>query len=110
VDGAVYAQPLWVANLSLSGVSHNVVFIATQHDSLYAFDADANLCVQLWMVSLIDTNHGGTSGCHAAHEDSHGKYLFAVSFRNHVWWAIWQAADRQVNGAHCLIQGSRKLA
>jgi IPT/TIG domain len=60
VDGAIYAQPLWVANLTISGVQHNVVFVATQHDSLYAFDADANPCVQLWHVSLIDTNHGGT--------------------------------------------------
>jgi hypothetical protein len=62
VDGAIYTQPLWVANLSVSGVKHNVVFVATQHDSLFAFDADANPCVQLWTVSLIDTNHGGTGG------------------------------------------------
>jgi IPT/TIG domain len=62
VDGAVYAQPLWVANLAVGGVKHNVVFVATQHDSLFAFDADANPCVQLWTISLIDTNHGGTSG------------------------------------------------
>jgi hypothetical protein len=39
-----------------------VVFVATQHDSLFAFDADANPCVQLWSVSLIDTLHGGTVG------------------------------------------------
>ncbi|MGP8114774.1 MAG: hypothetical protein ACLQFT_20695, partial [Steroidobacteraceae bacterium] len=59
-DGAIYAQPLWVANLTVNGAQHNVVFVATQHDSLYAFDADANPCVQLWKVSLIDTVHGGT--------------------------------------------------
>ncbi len=62
VDGAVYAQPLWVANLSIAGVSHNVVFVATAHDSLYAFDADAAPCQLLWKVSLIDAQHGGTSG------------------------------------------------
>jgi hypothetical protein len=62
VDGAVYAQPLWVANLAIGGGKHNVVFVATQHDSLYAFDADANPCVQLWHVSLIDSTHGGTTG------------------------------------------------
>ena len=62
VDGAIYAQPLWVANLMIAGAQHNVVFVATQHDSLYAFDADANPCVQLWSVSLIDSAHGGTSG------------------------------------------------
>jgi len=62
VDGAVYAQPLWVANLTVGGTKRNVVFIATQHDSLFAVDADASPCVQLWQASLIDTGHGGTGG------------------------------------------------
>ena len=62
VDSAIYAQPLWVAGLNVNGVQHNVIFVATQHDSLYAFDADANPCVQLWTVSLIDSSHGGTGG------------------------------------------------
>jgi hypothetical protein len=62
VDGGVYAQPLWVANLNVGGAVHNVVFVATQHDTLYAFDADANPCTQLWKVSLIDTAHGGAAG------------------------------------------------
>jgi len=61
VDGAVYAQPLWVANLTVGGARHNVVFVATDH-SLYAFEADTNPCVQLWQVSLIDAGHGGTAG------------------------------------------------
>jgi hypothetical protein len=60
VDGAVYAQPLWVANLTVGGARHNVVFVATEHDSLYAFDADAASCQQLWHVSLIDASHGGS--------------------------------------------------
>jgi len=62
VDGAVWAQPLWVANLSIGGSPHNVIFVATAHDSLYAFDADAAPCTTLWQVSLIDASHGGTSG------------------------------------------------
>jgi Putative Ig domain len=62
VDGAVYAQPLWVANLTVSGARHNVVFVATEHDSLFAFDADTAPCVKLWQVSLIDTAHGGGAG------------------------------------------------
>ena len=60
VDGAVYTQPLWVPGVSINSVLHNVIYVATQHDSVYAFDADANPCVQLWKVSLIDTLHGGT--------------------------------------------------
>ncbi len=62
VDGAVYAQPLWIANVTVNGAKHNVVFVATQHDSLYAFDADSNPCVQLWHSNLIDSAHGGLSG------------------------------------------------
>ena len=60
VDGAIYAQPLWVANLTVNGANHNVVFVATQHDGLFAFDADSVPCATLWTVSLIDAAHGAT--------------------------------------------------
>ena len=60
VDGAIYGQPLWVANVSVAGAKHNVVIVATQHDSLYALDGDASPCTQLWHVNLIDAAHGGT--------------------------------------------------
>jgi hypothetical protein len=62
VDGAVYTQPLWIHGLSIGGGIHNVIFVATQHDSAYAFDADASPCVTYWHVNLLDTLHGGTSG------------------------------------------------
>lgn len=61
-DGAIYAQPLWVAGVTVNGAPHNVVYVATEHDSLYAFDADASPCQKLWSVSLIDTAHGGNAG------------------------------------------------
>jgi Putative Ig domain len=62
VDGAVYAQPLWVADVTVNGAPHNVVYVATAHDGLYAFDADASPCEPLWQASLIDSSHGGTAG------------------------------------------------
>jgi hypothetical protein len=62
VDGAIYAQPLWVANVTIGGALHNVVFVATEHDGLFAFDADSTSCTLLWTVSLIDAAHGGTPG------------------------------------------------
>jgi hypothetical protein len=62
VDGAIYAQPLWVAGVTISGAKHNVVYVATEHDGLWAFDADANPCQKLWSVSLIDQAHGGNAG------------------------------------------------
>jgi hypothetical protein len=62
VDGAVYTQPLWVPGLSIAGGTHNVTFVATQHDTIFAFDADANPCVTYWQQNLLDTPHGGTAG------------------------------------------------
>ena len=38
-DGKVYAQPLYVPDLTLRGAVHDVIIVATEHDSLYAFDA-----------------------------------------------------------------------
>ena len=62
VDGAVYAQPLWMRGISIGGGIHNVIVVATQHDSAYVFDADANPCVMYWHANLLDTLHGGSAG------------------------------------------------
>jgi hypothetical protein len=54
IDGYAYAQPLYVPNLTIPEKGpHNVIFVATEKDSVFAFDADANPCVQLWQTSLI---------------------------------------------------------
>jgi len=63
VPGYVYAQPLYVANLMMSdGLTHNVLFVATESDFVYAFDADANPCQLLWTASMLDPTHGAAAG------------------------------------------------
>src|SRR5215469_9072260 len=51
VDGFIFAQPLYLPGVTLTTVGkHNVLVVATAHDSVYAFDADTG--AQLWKVSL----------------------------------------------------------
>lgn len=54
VDGWVFAQPLYMAGLTINGNTHNVVFVATEHDSVYAFDADTSGAA-LWKRSFLAT-------------------------------------------------------
>ena len=60
VDGQVYAQPLYVPGVTINGGVHNVVIIATENDSVYAYDADSSSAVLLWKTkaSLVDAAHG----------------------------------------------------
>ena len=61
VDGQIFAQPLYAANVTIGNVTHDVVYVATEHDSVYAFDAHANNCQILWQVSFIDPAAGVTT-------------------------------------------------
>ena len=64
VDGQIYAQPLVVANLQIVGKgTHTVVYVATENDSVYAFDGNNNTgsnANPLWQVSFIDPAKGIT--------------------------------------------------
>jgi hypothetical protein len=52
VDGQLYAQPLFIPQLAIGGAKRNVVFAATENDTVYAFDADGTQTTPLWFVSL----------------------------------------------------------
>jgi uncharacterized protein YjdB len=54
VDGYAYAEPLIMSNVTINGGTHNVLYVATEHDDVYAFDSDTG--TQLWHVSLLQAN------------------------------------------------------
>ena len=60
VDGQVYAQPLYVSGVGINGAQHNVLYVATMDNSVFAFDADApQSAAPLWQVSLGPTVPSG---------------------------------------------------
>ena len=71
VDGQVLAQPLYIPNLAVNGAAHNVVFVATEHDSVYALDADVP-AAPLWQASLLDAAHGAAAGATSDPESDTG--------------------------------------
>jgi hypothetical protein len=61
VDGHVYAQPLYIPGVTINGATHNVLIVATENDSVYAFDADSKT-PPLWQASMVDSAHGAVTG------------------------------------------------
>jgi hypothetical protein len=59
VDGAAYAQPLYIPSVSVAGATHNVLYVATMSDRLYAFDADRP-GAPLWMRDFTNEAAGVT--------------------------------------------------
>jgi hypothetical protein len=130
VDGIIVAQPLYARNILMNdGLTHNVVFVATQHNTVYAFDADGGLnsaASPLWSVSL---NDGGTSdpisdyGCTGTHYTEIGimgtpvinaakTTLYVVaktlngSVRNFSLHALNLATGADLSGSPVIITGS----
>lgn len=69
VDSTMYAQPLYVPGLTMGdGNVHNVLFLSTENDTVYAFDADSNTGANakpLWKITLLDSAHGAGAGATA---------------------------------------------
>jgi hypothetical protein len=66
VDGKVDAEPLYLANVNAGG-TRNVLYVATEHDSVYAFDADSG--AQIWKKSLLGSGET-TSDDHSCNQIS----------------------------------------
>ena len=60
VDGYAYAEPLIMSGVTIGGAKHNVLYVATENDSVYAFDADTG--TQLWKVSLLQSGETPLTG------------------------------------------------
>jgi hypothetical protein len=54
VDGAVYAQPLYVRGVTIQGILRNVLYVVTMNDRVYAFDADRASSSPLWMTDFTN--------------------------------------------------------
>jgi hypothetical protein len=53
LDGWAFGQPLYAANVNINGALHNVVYVATMHDIVYAYDADNRQSAPLWQSNLL---------------------------------------------------------
>ena len=60
VDGGVWGQPLYLNGITISGKAHNVLFVTTSNDSVYAFDADTGS--QLWKTTFLSTGVTAVAG------------------------------------------------
>jgi hypothetical protein len=103
VDGYIVGQPLYLPGVQFpDGTTHNVAYVATQHDSVFAFDADQNL-PPLWMTSYIDPSAGITSvpisafGCPGTNFTEVG--IMSTPVIDPVKGTIYVVAKTEENGA-----------
>jgi outer membrane protein assembly factor BamB len=64
VDGKVDAEPLYLANVTVGGQMHNLLYVATAHDSVYAFDADSG--TQIWETSIVGSGETTSDNHHCS--------------------------------------------
>ena len=107
-DGYIVGQPLYLSEVLFpDGSTHNVVYIATQHDSVYAFDADSSLddnAAPLWYTSFINPAAGITSvpisdhGCTGTHFSEVG--ITSTPVIDAVAGTLYVVAKTLENGTH----------
>ncbi len=79
LDDQMYAQPLIVSDLNISGSNNNVVFAATVNNTVYAYDADnATVTAPFWQINLTENgmrppNHTDVGGACGTYNDFGGK-------------------------------------
>jgi len=103
LDGYSFGQPLYLANLQFSDGLHNVVYVATENDSVYAFDADGKTASPLWKVNFTNTAAGITTvpcadvdGCYIGPNIG----ITATPVIDSANRAIWVMARTKENGAY----------
>jgi hypothetical protein len=113
VDSFIYGQPLYVSNLQISGGTHNVVFVATENNSIYAFDADNKSSAPLWHT-VVDVPVPCASTLPIAKSECNLVYLTpgvgitSTSVIDPVQGAIYVVARTNPNNAGKFWQGIHK--
>ena len=93
VEGLVDAEPLYVSQLKIRGAKHNVVFVVTEHDLAYAFDADT--FQRLWMVSLLgpDETPSDDRGCGQVRPEIGVTSTPAIDLRSRIMYVVAMSKD-----------------
>jgi hypothetical protein len=106
VDGYLYADPLYVSQLAIAGRgTFNVVFAASEHDSVYAFDADGVVTTPLWQTSFINPAAGITTvnsltdiGCDNLVPEIGITGTPVISLENQALYVVSEVKNQNTNG------------
>jgi hypothetical protein len=106
VDGFVSGHPLYVPNVNIPGQGvHNVVYVTTLHDSVYAFDADNTATTPLWTTSILNLSPAGATPTPATVKKNSGTTgwsevgIVSTPVIDQVGGTIYLVAETYENGA-----------
>jgi hypothetical protein len=108
VTGKIYGQPLYVSGLTVSGAVHNVVYVATAHNVVYAFDADAE-GPPLWTRALEPSLRIGSGGLTLSCGDMSGEVGVTstpvISLQNNAIYVVAKTSGKHMLHALALATG-----